>query len=124
MANDSSRSHKGGSTSTTRKRKRAEFERGQRKKNFAALPPWMVTTLQEDVKELRLSSRLTTSPACIVGDAHDVMPTLDKMYRAMRRHVSHIKRILELNPTHLLVSAPQKAYDERKGDAGMNGGSS
>ena len=35
------------------------------------------------VKEVRLSSRLTTSPACIVGDAHDITPTLETMYRAM-----------------------------------------
>jgi molecular chaperone HtpG len=97
----------------------AEPEREQQQKSFAGLLSWMTTALQENVKEVRLSSRLTTSPACIVGDAHDVTPTLEKMYRAMGQDMPHIKRILELNPTHPLVSGLQKAYDERKDDAGL-----
>ncbi|MDQ4104074.1 MAG: molecular chaperone HtpG, partial [Actinomycetota bacterium] len=97
----------------------SESERDQQKKDFAALLSWMTTTLQDNVKEVRLSSRLTTSPACIVGDAHDVTPTLEKMYRAMGQDVPHIKRILELNPTHPLVNGLQKAYDERKDDPGL-----
>lgn len=104
---------------TDEEKKTTEPEREQQKKDFAALLSWMTTTLQEDVKEIRLSSRLTTSPACIVGDAHDVTPTLERMYRAMGQDVPHIKRILELNPTHPLVSALRKAYDERKDDAGL-----
>ncbi|MGH4007204.1 MAG: molecular chaperone HtpG [Pseudonocardiaceae bacterium] len=104
---------------TEEEKKTAESEREQQQKDFAALLSWMTTRLQEDVKEVRLSSRLTTSPACIVGDTHDVTPTLEKMYRAMGQDVPRIKRILELNPTHPLVSALQKAYDARKDDAAV-----
>jgi molecular chaperone HtpG len=75
--------------------------------------------LEADVKEVRLSSRLTTSAACLVGDAYDVSPTLEKMYRAMGQDMPHTKRILELNPTHPLVSGLQKAYAERKDDSGL-----
>src|SRR5262249_49078711 len=53
-------------------------EREQRDKDFGPLLTWMGTALTEEVKEVRLSSRLTTSPACIVGDADDVTPTLEK----------------------------------------------
>ena len=60
---------------------------------------------------MRLSSRLTTSPACIVGDEHDMTPTLEKMYRAMGQEVPHTKRILELNPTHPLVVALKRAHE-------------
>jgi molecular chaperone HtpG len=104
---------------TEEEKQTAEAERDQQKKDFADLLSWMATTLQEDVKEVRLSSRLTTSPACIVGDTYDVTPTLEKMYRAMGQDVPRIKRILELNPTHPLVSGLQKAYGERKDDAGL-----
>lgn len=104
---------------TEEEKKAAELERDQQKKDFAALLSWMTTKLQEDVKEVRLSSRLTTSPACIVGDANDVTPTLEKMYRAMGQGVPHIKRILELNPTHPLVSGLHKAYGEREDDSGL-----
>ena len=65
---------------------------------------------------MRLSSRLTTSPACIVGDAHDMTPTLEKMYRAMGQEVPQVKRILELNPTHPLVTGLRAAHAEGKDD--------
>ncbi len=102
---------------TEEEKKAAELERDEQEKDFSALLTWMTTKLQEDVKEVRLSSRLTASPACIVGDAHDVTPNLEKMYRAMGQDMPHIKRILELNPTHPLVSGLQRAYGEREEDA-------
>ncbi|MET7704471.1 hypothetical protein, partial [Streptomyces sp. NPDC005485] len=57
---------------------------------------------------------LTVSPACIVSDTHDVTPALENMYRAMGQEVPQIKRILELNPSHALISGLKKAYTERK----------
>ncbi len=97
----------------------SEPEREQQKQDFAALLSWMATTLEKDVKEVRLSSRLTTSPACIVGDEYDITPTLANIYRAMGQDVPHIKRILELNPHHPLVSGLQKAHEQRKEDPAL-----
>ncbi|MFD5825468.1 molecular chaperone HtpG [Lentzea sp. NPDC060358] len=77
---------------------------------FADLLTWMKEQLTEDVKEVRLSSRLTTSPACVVGDAHDITPTLEKMYKAMGQELPKIKRILELNPSHPLVEGLHAAF--------------
>jgi molecular chaperone HtpG len=83
---------------------------------FAGLLTWLGETLGEHVKEVRLSSRLTTSPACIVGDTYDLTPTLEKMYRAMGQALPPIKRILELNPKHDLVVALRDALVEDKPD--------
>jgi molecular chaperone HtpG len=102
---------------TEEEKKTAEAEREQRQKDFADLLSWLTSTLGEDVKEVRLSSRLTTSPACIVGDTNDVTPTLEKMYRAMGQELPQIKRILELNPTHPLVTGLLAAYGEREDHA-------
>jgi molecular chaperone HtpG len=55
----------------------------------------------------------------VVGDAHDITPTLEKMYRAMGQPVPHVKRILELNPTHPLVAGLQKAYEAKKDDPAL-----
>ncbi|AJE82348.1 MULTISPECIES: molecular chaperone HtpG [Streptomyces] len=90
--------------------KEEDPERAQQEKDFAGLLSWMTSALAEDVKEVRLSSRLTTSPACIVGDSDDVTPTLEKMYRAMGQEIPRIKRILELNPTHPLVTALRASH--------------
>ncbi|GGC54683.1 molecular chaperone HtpG [Hoyosella rhizosphaerae] len=81
-----------------------ESDREQREKDFAELLNWMKETLTEDVKDVRLSSRLTTSPACLVGDDFDITPALERMYRASGQPVPHIKRILEINPNHPLVT--------------------
>ncbi|KXK60353.1 molecular chaperone HtpG [Micromonospora rosaria] len=97
---------------TEEEKKSAEAEREQRGKEFAALLTWMTGQLQESVKEVRLSSRLTTSPACVVGDAYDMTPTLEKMYRAMGQEVPPVKRILELNPTHPLVTGLRTAHEQ------------
>src|SRR5699024_11268546 len=88
-------------------------DREQRQKDYADLLSWMSTTLEDSVKEVRLSSRLTTSPACIVGDTGDVTPTLEKMYRAMGQEIPQIKRILELNPTHPLVTGLREAHQQQ-----------
>jgi molecular chaperone HtpG len=83
---------------------------------FAPLLTWLGEKLSAEVKEVRLSSRLTTSPACIVGDAHDMTPTLEKMYRAMGQEMPHVKRILEVNPTHPLVTGLRAARDQGRDD--------
>ncbi|GAA2606221.1 molecular chaperone HtpG [Dactylosporangium fulvum] len=87
--------------------------------DFAPLLTWLGEQLQEDVKEVRLSSRLTTSPACIVGDEHDLTPTLEKMYRAMGQEMPHTKRILELNPEHALVSGLRSAHSANAEDPAL-----
>lgn len=100
-------------------RKEAEAKREELKKDFGDLLTWLTTTLSDDVKEVRLSTRLTTSPACIVGDTSDASPTLEKMYRAMGQELPRIKRILELNPTHPLVTGLRAAHAERADDASL-----
>jgi molecular chaperone HtpG len=100
-------------------KKTAEAEREQQKKDFATLLTWLQEKLQEQVKEVRLSARLTTSPACIVGDDHDITPTLEKLYRAMGQDVPPTKRILELNPAHPLVTGLRKAHEQGGDEAAL-----
>jgi molecular chaperone HtpG len=104
---------------TAEEKEAAESERDQQQKDFAALLSWLARQLQEDVREVRLSARLTSSPACIVGAAHDLTPTLERMYRASGHELPRIKRILELNPAHPLVLGLRKAHDERGDDPAL-----
>lgn len=104
---------------TDEEKQTGEQERAQQQQDYADLLSWMGTALQDSVKEVRLSSRLTESPACIVGDTNDVTPTLEKMYRAMGQQVPQIKRTLELNPTHSLVRGLRQAHEDRPDDSGL-----
>jgi molecular chaperone HtpG len=104
---------------TEDEKKNTESERDQQNKEFATLLSWMMETLEADVKQVRLSSRLTTSPACIVADAQDITPTMERMYRAMGQDMPPIKRILEVNPTHPLVSELRKAHAAHTANSGQ-----
>jgi len=76
---------------------------------FADLLTWLQETLDEHVKEVRLSTRLTSSPACLITDAFGITPQLARMYRASGQEVPVGKRILELNPDHALVTGLRDA---------------
>ncbi|MEV7981618.1 molecular chaperone HtpG [Streptomyces sp. NPDC086519] len=97
----------------------AKAEKVQREQDYAPLLAWLQTTLDEQVKQVRLSTRLTTSAACLVGDAHDLTPTLEKMYRAMGQDLPNVKRILELNPTHPLITALRQAHEANVDDPAL-----
>ena len=56
--------------------------------------------LQDTVKEVRLSKRLTESAACLVGSPGDPTPQMEKLMRAMGQEPPPVKRVLELNAEH------------------------
>jgi len=94
-----------------------EEERKEQEKDFADLLTWLQQTLDEHVKEVRLSTRLTESPACLITDAFGITPALARMYRASGQEVPIGKRILELNPNHPLVTGLQQALQQGGDDA-------
>ncbi|MEZ0110607.1 molecular chaperone HtpG [Catenulispora sp. EB89] len=94
-------------------------EKSKREADFAALLPWLAATLGEHVKAARLSSRLTTSAACVVGDTGDMTPMLEKMYRAMGQQMPPVKRILEINPDHPLISGLRTAHEKNPDDSAL-----
>jgi molecular chaperone HtpG len=93
-----------------------DAERLEQDKDFADLLAWLKDTLSEHVKDVRLSTRLTESPACLISDAFGMTPALARMYRASGQAVPVGKRVLELNPKHSLVIGLQQARASRGGD--------
>ncbi|MDT4994211.1 MAG: molecular chaperone HtpG [Actinoplanes sp.] len=96
-----------------------ELEKPEQEGDFAALLTFLTGSLAEQVKQVRLSHRLTTSAACLVSDTDDMTPTLEKMYRAMGQEVPKVKRILELNPGHPLVGGLKAALAGNAGDPAL-----
>ncbi|WP_433798631.1 molecular chaperone HtpG [Actinomycetospora sp. CA-084318] len=91
----------------------------EKPEGFDDLLGWMTTTLADDVSEVRLSTRLTTSPACLVGEVGGLPPQLEQMMRSMGQEVPVQKRALELNPKHPLVENLKAAHEARPEDAGV-----
>ena len=91
----------------------------QQERDFADLLTWLKETLSDHVKEVRLSTRLTDSPACLITDTFGITPALARMYRASGQAVPVGKRILELNPKHPLVTGLQQAHKNRGDDSSL-----
>jgi len=60
--------------------------------------------LDEEIKQVRLSGRLKSSPACLVGADHDYSPQLEKLLQKGKGGGPKQRRILEINPDHELFA--------------------
>ena len=71
-------------------------------------------SLGERVKEVRVTLRLTESPACLVADEHDMTANLQRMLKAAGQKVPMAQPILEINTRHPLVQRLQAEADESR----------
>lgn len=70
------------------------------------------TVLGERVKEVRISKRLTESPACLVVGDYDMSANLQRVLKQLGQDAPETKPILEVNPTHPLVEKMDQEADE------------
>ncbi|MEQ8277561.1 MAG: molecular chaperone HtpG [Deltaproteobacteria bacterium] len=100
---------------TEEEKAEAEKAREEKEREHKDLLSAIRSYLQDDVKEVRLSGRLTASAACLVGDEGDLTPQMEKLMKQLGQEVPKTKRILELNPDHGVLARLQSIYDEDKG---------
>ncbi len=72
-------------------------------KQFAAVAERFKVALGEQVKAVKVSHRLTDSPACVVTDEHDMSTQMIKLMESVGQKVPEVKPIFEVNPEHKLV---------------------
>ncbi len=70
--------------------------------------------LDEKVKEVRITTRLTSSPACLVVDEYDIDPNLQRLLKASGQSLPASKPILEINPHHAIILKLQHEENEDK----------
>ena len=70
--------------------------------------------LGEEVKEVRVTHRLTDSPACLVAGEHDLSGNLARMLKAAGQKAPESKPVLEVNPAHRLVEKLKAEKDETR----------
>ena len=73
------------------------------------------TNLGEQIADVRLSSTLTESPACLVADENGMDIQMERLMKAHNKDFQGVPRILELNPDHDLVAALNKMADAKSG---------
>ena len=100
-------------------RKEAESKRQEGLRQYGAVLMALQEQLEDRVKEVRLSNRLTTSAVCLVADEHSVSPQLEKIMRAMGQEVPKSQRILELNPEHPLLAKLHETFERERNSAAL-----
>ena len=104
---------KGGEDLEAIKPQDAEEKPDVKEGDFAELIAHINTVLAENIKEARLSTRLTDSAAVLVADENDLDMGLARMLKATGQSMPAQKRILELNPNHPLVLKLNKGCEGR-----------
>ncbi|WP_371372458.1 molecular chaperone HtpG [Thalassotalea aquiviva] len=70
--------------------------------------------LGDKVKDVRISHRLTDSPACIVTDEHDMSSQMIKLMQSVGQEVPETKPIFEINAEHDLISVVSNEQDDAR----------
>jgi molecular chaperone HtpG len=94
----------------------AEEQRKTQEESFKDLLLRLRAALQDHVKDVRLSTRLTESAVCLVGDAGDMTPQMQEMLRRAGRDAPAVKRILEVNGAHPILARLQAVVERDAAD--------
>lgn len=97
---------------TEEEKKKSEKDLEAKKKTFEPLTKNIQTALDENVKEVKLSTRLVDSPVCLVSGQFDPSARMERIMESMGQAAPKSKRILEINPEHPVISKMNEQGDE------------
>ncbi len=81
---------------------------------FKDLVEHIKTVVGEKVKDVRTTTRLTSSPACLVVDEYGIDPGLERLLKAAGQTVPTSKPIMEINPHHPIILKMKSESDEQR----------
>jgi len=97
-------------------KKANEEKKKETQEQYKDLLEFIKGKLDDSVKEVRFSSRLTESACCLVADEYGINANMERIMKAMNQEVPKSKRILELNPNHPLMQTLGSLYAADKDD--------
>ena len=92
----------------------------KQEESFAAMLAQIKGILEERIKDVQLTNRLTDSPACIVADEHDMGLEMQRILQAAGQQVPASKPIFEINPDHVLIKRIHGIEDDVKFEQWIN----
>jgi molecular chaperone HtpG len=93
---------------------KTEEEKEELNREFKELTEQIKEVLGDEVKEVKTTTRLTTSPSCVVKDSSDPVAGMAHMFAQMGQEMPEIPLILELNPEHEMVKKLKTLEDREK----------
>jgi molecular chaperone HtpG len=100
---------------TLNKEEKEEKEKAQKK--YEKFIDLVKDILKDDVKDVRLSARLTDTVCCLVADEGDLDPQMEKLLKSMGQDLPPMKRVLEINPAHPLFASMNTLFEKDKKSA-------
>ena len=100
--------------------KKAARKWKKREKRYRKLFNFLRKALDEKIKDVRLSRRLTSSPVCLVGTEMDYSPSFERMLEQARVENPKQRRIMELNPNHPVVRGMLERFEKDSEDPILN----
>ncbi len=88
---------------TAEEREKAKADLKAKEEKLGSLLETMQRKLDTHVKQVRLSTRLTASPVCLVGAEHDYSPQMERILLAGKGGGPAQRRIMEVNPDHPIL---------------------
>lgn len=95
----------------------AEKELKQKEEEAAELLQYLQQSLDQYIKEVRLTNRLTASPVCLVGSELDYSPQMERLLQMGQHGRPKQRRIMELNPQHEIFNKLQERFRRQRDDA-------
>lgn len=83
-------------------------------KEYEKLAKRIKDVLEEQVQDVRITHRLTSSPACLVADEHDMGRHLEQIMKASGQTFKGAKPILEVNPEHPIVARLKDESEQQR----------
>jgi len=87
-------------------------EQEEQKEALSSLTEKLKAVLEASVKDVRLTNRLTESPACLVADENDAGANMERIMKAMGQDAPTTKPILEINPDHTLIKQLDESSEQ------------
>jgi molecular chaperone HtpG len=100
-------------------KQQAEKELKQLEEESAPLLELIQKKLDAHIKQVRLSSRLTTSPVCLVGNEIDYSPQLERLLMKGKGGGPKQRRMMELNPKHEIFVKMRNRFENNKEDSAL-----
>jgi molecular chaperone HtpG len=97
-------------------KKAAKEKLAEKKQQLGSLLDKFRAVLQDEVKEVRLTNRLTTSAVCLVSEDQDLSPRLAQMLRRAGQEITKQKRIMEINADHPLFEKLKAIHEKNSSD--------
>lgn len=86
---------------------------------YSALFNYIKINLQDNIRDVKASTRLNKSVSCLSGDTYDMSAYMEKIMKSSGQKIEKVKRVLELNIDHPVIAKIKAMFEKDAGDPAL-----